>query len=445
MRRRLTLTIVAVVAGALVVAGLGTLVLVRISSRQSVRSELVREAEAIAAAVDESGKPRNAVLLQRVLRLEGFGFVAIGPRGAILGTPPDGLTVADLHPDALVANRTVSGTRGSLAYAAAPTKVNRGVAAVVITRRVDAGTAGISYFLLAAGLALVVAVLVAQALGRRITQPLEEAETVTRRIASGDLEARVVIAGDADPELSSLAASINTMADNLNRAKGLERQFLMSVSHDLRTPLTSIRGFAEAIADGAAPDATRAAEVIAAESRRLERLVGDLLQLAQLDARRFTLDLRDIDVAEVVADTAEGFQPAAGDLGVELAVRTPPRETLRVRADPDRLAQIVANLVENAMKYAVSSIVVTASADPEGPVVTVSDDGPGISPADAPHVFERLYVGARTPTRRLGSGLGLAIVSELVAALGGTVIADNTEGGGARFTVRLRPSSSSSS
>src|SRR5207248_7955691 len=105
-------------------------------------------------------------------------------------------------------------------------------------------------------------------------------------------------------ELASLARSINTMAATLARSRGLERQFLMSVSHDLRTPLTSIRGFAEAIADGAATDDRRAAEVITAESRRLERLVGDLLDLAKLEARHFSLDIQPVDLADVVATAA---------------------------------------------------------------------------------------------------------------------------------------------
>ncbi len=113
------------------------------------------------------------------------------------------------------------------------------------------------------------------------------------------------------------------MAEGLERSRRLERQFLLSVSHDLRTPLTSIRGFAEALAEGKAPDPAHAAGIISAEARRLERLVGDLLELAKLDARRFSLDVRATDVAEVVADTAEGFRPAADAAGVALDRREP--------------------------------------------------------------------------------------------------------------------------
>src|SRR3984893_6076828 len=159
------------------------------------------------------------------------------------------------------------------------------------------------------------------------------------------------------------------------RSRGLERQFLMSVSHDLRTPLTSIRGFAEAIAEGDAPVEHRAAEIIASESRRLERLVGDLLDLSKLDARRFSFDLRRVDLSEVVGDTGEGFRPAADELGLSLAVDTGPLGATWVTADPERLAQVVANLVENALKYANQRVRVAAALSEGQPVVWVDADG----------------------------------------------------------------------
>src|SRR5204862_930821 len=140
--------------------------------------------------------------------------------------------------------------------------------------------------------------------------------------------------------------SVNAMAEALERSRGLERQFLLSVSHDLRTPLTSIRGWAEAIADRSAPNAPEAAGTILSEARRLERLVTDLLELAKLDARRFSLDVRPTDIAEVVAGTAEGFRPAAKDAKVRVDVDLPRSRDghLTAAADPDRLGQVVANL-----------------------------------------------------------------------------------------------------
>jgi two-component system sensor histidine kinase BaeS len=215
----------------------------------------------------------------------------------------------------------------------------------------------------------------------------------------------------------------------------------MAVSHDLRTPLTSIRGFAEAIAEGAATDTQRAASVIASESRRLERLVGDLLELAKLDARRFSLDVRPTDVGEVVVDTAEGFRPVVEKAGLELVVACGDGQALDAKADPDRLAQVLANLVENAFKFADGRIRVAASArDGTGVDVIVEDDGPGIGPDELSSVFERSFHLSRSPTRQMGSGLGLPIVAQLVQAMGATVRAESpvANGRGTRMIVTLR-------
>jgi signal transduction histidine kinase len=471
VQRRLTITIVGVVAGALVLVGLVTVLLTVRTAREDTRRALASQAQQVAVQVSKevqtadsgaagtTGARARTLLdaLKKPLNWEGETLVAIGPAGRIFdidrprqpATLPGNLQSADLSAADLLQGRTVSGRRGSIVFAAAPFKADvrvgttpvRGLTQVVVlTRHPSNGLrqSGV-WFLIGSALALAAAAFAASRLGRRIIRPLREAELLTRRIAAGGGAAQVAVPDPADEELASLAHSINTMAEALARSRGLERQFLMSVSHELRTPLTSIRGFAEAIADGAAPDAHRAAEVIAAESRRLERLVRDLLELAKLDARRFALDIRRVDLAEVVADSGEGFRPAAEGLGLDLVVEPGPLGALPVSADPDRLAQVIANLVENALKYTFQHVRVTAGAGDQGPVVTVEDDGPGIAPEDLPHVFDRLFTSRRAG-RQLGSGLGLAIVAELVQAMGGTVDAESplTEDGGTRVVVTLR-------
>jgi signal transduction histidine kinase len=462
VRRRLTLVTVGVVALALVLSGLFTLVLVGRAARDETRRQLADQALDLADQAGDVESFRRLANLTRALELEGVARVRLSAAG-VEGELPEGISPSDLRPDSLRRGEVVSGIKGSLVFAAVavePPAALRGrrrlpqEIAVVLTRRVDPGLGrGGAWFALSATGSLVLAAVVADRLGRRIAAPLEAAEGATRRIAAGDLDARVDVGTAADEEVASLARSINTMAANLGRARRLERQFLLAVSHDLRTPLTSIRGYAEAIADGAAPDHERAADVIASESRRLERLVGDLLELAKLDARRFSLDLRPVDPAEVVLDTAEGFQPAAEELGITLAVHVPGPGALEVTADPDRLAQVVANLVENALKFAATEVTVTASSEGDEVVVAVLDDGPGIDADDLPHVFERLYQSGRAPARRLGSGLGLAIVAELVEAMGGSVGVESQGAGGTRIVVRIpslspsatAPESSSSS
>ena len=231
------------------------------------------------------------------------------------------------------------------------------------------------------------------------------------------------------------------MAEVLERSKGVERQFLLSVSHDLRTPLTSIRGYAEAIADGALPDPAEGGHIILSEARRLERLVGDLLDLAKLESRSFALTLGPVDLVDVAAGTVDGFRPETGEAGVTMELVTGDEPTV-VNGDADRLAQIAANLLQNALKFARSEIRVSVESADGWARLAVSDDGPGIAPEDLPHVFERLYVSRHQPQRKeVGSGLGLAIVRELVTAMGGTVQASAAETGGACLSVLLPLSS----
>lgn len=205
-----------------------------------------------------------------------------------------------------------------------------------------------------------------------------------------------------------------------------ERQFLLSISHELRTPLTSIRGYADAVVEGATDDLTGAVSIIGAEARRLERLVRDLLDLARLDADRFSLSVGPVDAREVARQAADGFRPAATSLGLTLDTDLGPDVVpLWVEADPDRLAQIMANLLENASAFARSRIVLAEGAASGHPTLTVSDDGPGIPADELPRIFERHVTSDRVPRRSTGSGLGLAIVVELATAMGADVRAES--------------------
>ena len=442
MRRRITRTMVGVVAGALVLATVGTFLLLRVSVRNDARRELGRQAGDLVSRVDDVQRPGVLAALRVALRLEDGRILCFGGgcRLAAGGEPPPGISRSDLPLGRLRAGDTVTGVRGSLVYAAAGVPMrNDALLVVVLTRRVDTRLPGGLWFIVVAALALAVAAAVASDLARRLTRPLREARAATQRMAGDDLSARVPVRPEDGEELADLARSINAMALSLERSRGLERQFLLSVSHDLRTPLTSIRGYAEALAEQRAPDPSQAASIILTEARRLERLVGDLLELARLDARRFSLDLRSTDVGEVVADTAEGFRPAAERAAVDLAVQVADGNRAVAAADPDRLAQVVANLVENALKYASSRIAVGITPTDGQVAIWVEDDGPGIPGDDLPHVFEPFYSSSRTPTRQVGTGLGLAIVHELVEAMGGSVRAEPCPAGGTRMVVALRP------
>lgn len=496
MRRRISLTMVAMVVGALIFSGLVTLGLTVLDSIHQTQSELVSEASDVAQGINQelaagSRGPDSFSVLQHtlavlkgplgwqneeVLAVRTHAGVATGtfynplapnePSGSVL---PPGVKATDILTGPLFVPLPVSGHVGRLVWAAelldrpipvAPgakncAKCGQANLVVVLTREAPSGVgnAGL-WFALASAATVIMALIVANRLGHRIARPLKEAQAVTHRIATGDLEARARITGREGPELVSLADSVNQMAASLSRAQRAQRQFLMSVSHDLRTPLTSVRGYAEALVDGTTEDVHRASEVILSEARRLERLVGDLLELAKLEAGAFSLDCGPVDLAQVAAETAMAFEPEAERLGLKIDLTdstailgsleplSAPPDAVMCYADPDRLAQVVANLVENALKYAAAHVEVTVKMLAGSPLLCVEDDGPGIPAEDLQRVFTRLYQSSAAASRKVGSGLGLAIVEELVQAMGGTVWAESPVGvgpGGARMWVKLGP------
>jgi len=348
----------------------------------------------------------------------------------------------------VLAGRTQVGTVGDTAFAAASGQRSASVSVVVVVTRERGEVLGQAsrWFLLASGATVLLAALVAVVLGRRLVRPVVQAAQATHRIADGDLSARLPAPPDrhAD-ELAELTRSVNAMAEALERSRGLEQQFLLSVSHDLRTPLTSIRGYAEAIQDGAV-EPLRASETILDQSRRLQRLVQDLLDLARLDARSFSLRAEPVDVRSTAVAVVESLQAEAVATGVRLGAVLPPSgagaDTTIVQADQDRLAQVVANLVENALRFAREQVRVEVAESVLGAAVAVElsvhDDGDGIAAEDLPHVFERLYVAKHRPERKeAGSGLGLAIARDLTRAMGGEITVDSQPGTGTRFSVVL--------
>ena len=490
MSKRITWAILGMVVASLVLAGIGTFVFARVANRTKELARLEQQARAIAdlappgialgATADPTATttvvtttsppvsiprtPRQRQAERRaaqasarraerqgeqsqlrskiaaIVQLTGVTEVTVLPDGTVVGDLPAGVESGQLDAAALRGGDALSGSRTAVLWAAAGrTTAGGNLLVVVITTRQEAifGPT-MRWFVIFAAVAIGAGAAVSWWLGRRLARPVQAAVETTQRIAAGDLSARLSDRHTSDPEdeLAVLARSINSMANELDRSRGLERQFLMSVSHDLRTPLTSIRGYAEAISDGMADDPRRAADVIVAESQRLERLVGDLLDLAKLDAHRFSFEMADASVADVIAAAVGSIQPEAAAAGIHLAIDEGMPFTVRV--DRDRLAQAIGNLSSNALRYARSTVWIRARAEGSGVSIDVADDGAGIPTADLPHVFERLYQASNTPERReSGSGLGLAIVKELVEAMGGTVGVASEPGAGTTFTLRL--------
>jgi signal transduction histidine kinase len=288
----------------------------------------------------------------------------------------------------------------------------------------------LSALLIASGAAALLAAAVAALLARRLTQPLRRLGAAAGELAAGRRPEPVPREGTE--ELDELAGAFNGMSEQLSLAHDAERAVLLSVSHDLRTPLTSIRGYAEGIEDGTIEPA-EAAAIVGREAARLERMVGDLLALARL--RQGVLEVRSeaVDLAVVAHEAEERLRPAAREAGVEVRVEGGPAAAT---ADHGRALQVITNLLDNAIRVSPRGGTVTVAAAPGE--LRVSDHGPGIPPAELPQAFERFHLRARTGNGSSeGAGLGLAIVRELTEAMGGSASVENLPGAGASFTVRL--------
>jgi signal transduction histidine kinase len=299
--------------------------------------------------------------------------------------------------------------------------------------------------------ALALSVLVSAAMARRFTTPLRRLTEASRGLAEGDLAQRVppedVRSGSS--ELSELAVQFNAMADRLQesveiirRDRDRSRDFLADVSHELRTPLAALRTFNELLTEGAADDPEARAEFLESSGQQIERLdwlAQNLLELSKLDSGLVLLDLRPDDLRAAVETAVEQSSAAARRRGIHLTLHLPDAP-IRVRHDPQRIGQVVANLVANAVKFTQrgGSVSVDVAATPDGARIEVADTGVGIEATELPHIFERFYRGSRAnEARGSGSGLGLAIVRSIVDMHGGTVEVESRVGNGSRFTVTL--------
>lgn len=287
----------------------------------------------------------------------------------------------------------------------------------------------------AAGLGLGVALLLSLLLTTRITRPLTAMQAATHRVAGGDL--RTELGPTGTQELDDLASDFNLMVRRLAEREGETREFLMRVTHDLRTPLTAIRGHAAALADGVVPesDVPRSLAAIEGESARLESLVADLLDLARLDAHRFALDLSPVEPADVLDRAFDAMQAEATNRGVAFERGIDTLEP--VVTDESRVHRIVSNLLDNAIHWTPpgGTVRLEGHGRPDGGFsASVTDTGPGIPASEQETIFEA-FQSQETPDGRRGSGLGLAISRQLARALGGDVRVESREGLGSRFVL----------
>ena len=290
--------------------------------------------------------------------------------------------------------------------------------------------------LLAAVIALIVSLVIAIFLARSIYRPLAKVTKAAQQISTGDYSQRIKPEGPK--EIKELGDSFNRMTEDVEQAQLKLLHFVADVSHELRSPLTSIQGFAQALIDGtAADDATKlkAAQIINEESRRLKHQVDELLELSRMQSNQIKFHKEPVDIGEILEHCTEMLAIQAKQKQVTLILTADPK--LIVTGDADSLEQVFLNLMDNAVKNSPNGGKIHVfSAKEEGSLarITVSDEGPGIHPDYLPHVFERFYqvTGART-----GVGLGLTIAREIVVAHHGNIEASSPPGQGAIFTVTL--------
>jgi len=287
----------------------------------------------------------------------------------------------------------------------------------------------------AAVVGLVIAVLLAVLITRSIARPLQTVAKAAAQVADGHYNQSVPISGPA--EVQSVAQAFNSMSDKVQAEQRSQQDFLANVSHDLKTPLTSIQGYSQAIMDGIG-DPRQAASIIHEESKRLNRMVLELTDLARLQAGRLSMKTSAVDLGQLTNAVAQRLMIVAKEKGVDLEMNSPSMP--EIAGDGDRLVQVVDNLISNAIKYtpAGGKVMVRTQIRRNGVELIVEDTGQGISAEELPRIFERFYQidKARGPQR--GTGLGLAIVQEIVQAHGGTItVASPGEGRGSIFTVWL--------
>ena len=299
--------------------------------------------------------------------------------------------------------------------------------------------------------ALLLAIVVSAGLARRFTTPLRRLTEAARALAEGDLARRVPAdrARTGGAEIAELSRQFNTMADQveetleeIRRDRDTGREFLADVSHELRTPLAALRTFNELLQEKAGSDVAARTEFLEASAQQIERLdwlAQNLLELSKLDSGLVRLDLRPDDLRATVLSAIEQAQVPTQRRGLTLTTELPDKP-LVTRHDPQRLGQVLTNLIGNALKFTPRGGSVRVVLTPNGPGarIQVIDSGVGIDAAELPHVFDRFYRGSRAnEARGSGSGLGLAIVRSVVEMHGGRVMVESRVGSGSTFTVTL--------
>lgn len=454
LRARLLFTYLLITGLVLVLVGFSLVVF--ILRNVPLERRVFQQLEVVASLVGarggrilEAGDPERLQAALSRLGRQGTRVLVLGSQGEVLvdsrlelPPPPAGLLTK-----IVVAHSAQQGTYGGPTgarwlYVTEPVGEERTLMLVAPRPRIlsEFGDDLFRPLLRAALVGLIASTLLAWLVSRWIASPLQRTAEAARAVASGDY--RHKLKPEGPDEVRSVAVAFNEMVQRVQAGQQAMRDFVANVSHELKTPLTSIQGFAQAIIEEAASDPAarrHAAGVIFDESDRLRRLVEDLLDLARFDAGQVRFEREPVDLGAVLRAVIERFGPRAREKGVRLEDQIPPLPTLV--GDGDRLAQVFTNLIDNAMEHSPPGGAVEVRGEHQDGWITVhvDDSGPGIPAEELTRVFERFYQLDKSRRRGegRGSGLGLAISREVVQAHGGRLLAQSTMGKGSRFSVQL--------
>lgn len=434
---RVTLVMAAVAAIATLIAGFVGAQLIRSAAVDQARSSLAREATALST----SGSVTDLASLRELAFGESGRIALIQPDGTVTGAGRRFVSAG-------AAQQTLSG------HAVSQTEIVAGTPVVVEARPIAAGGAlvlvePVSAVTQAAGplvarlawalvLGFAGAVAGGALVARWVSKPLTRLASAARRLAGG--ERRIAVDGGGPAEVDQVSTALVALDAALSASEARQREFLLSVSHEMRTPLTALQGFAEALADGLIPaeDVPHVGRTLSAETERLSHFVRDLLELARLEADDFRIEVQDVDAAPVLHETVAAWRGVWEPAGIP--ARAESGGPLPVSTDARRLRQLLDGLVENALRAVPPGAPVVLAGRREGRTVVleVRDGGPGLSDEDLARAFDRGALRDRyAGERKVGTGLGLSIAARLAGRLGAELVPGRAPEGGAAFALRL--------
>lgn len=464
LRLRLLLSFGLVIALSLFLAGIGSMLLLRDREADAAEERIGRVVEPISQdyrAMQFVGWPEERISRElaayadffdvRVILVDGGQRVVFDSDegdsmlGELLAVPEGegdgdaGVFVSDrvTHGGRDLFVFTPSGDPSAAVSRLFPASERTVLVAVPATDVTDAWARLLPRLLLSGGIAALFAVVVGTWLASRITRPIVEMTEASQAMARGDYAQRIDVRGG--DEVATLARAFNQMAEQVDRSSRAMRQLLADVSHELKTPLTSIQGFSQALVDGVVDDqeeTQRLAEVVHEEAERMRVLVDDLLYLSRIESGELRLNLDRIELDALVAASERRLRYQAESAGVSMRLELGGGA---VAGDERRLAQVFANLLDNAIRFAPqgSQVLVRTWIEGDHVAAEVRNAGEPVPADELPRLFDRFYQVDRSRSGSGHSGLGLAIVGELVQAHGGTVEARSTREEGTAFTVRL--------